>query len=44
MDEELKVAWNLYGDSSDRCKEVEAEKRAKLEIQVMHSLAAALFS
>lgn len=33
MDEELKVAWNLYGDSSDRCKEVEAEKRAKLEIQ-----------
>ncbi|KAI3501944.1 hypothetical protein L1887_29972 [Cichorium endivia] len=33
MDVELKVAWNLYSDSSDRCKDVEAQKRAKSEIQ-----------
>ncbi|KVH90979.1 DNA repair protein Rad50 [Cynara cardunculus var. scolymus] len=33
MDEELKVAWDLYSDSSDRCKNVEAQKRAKSEIK-----------
>lgn len=33
MDEELNMAWNLYADSSGRCKDVEAEKRAKLEMQ-----------
>lgn len=33
MDEELKVAWDLYSDASDRCKNVEAQKRAKSEIK-----------
>lgn len=29
VDEELKVAWDLYNDSNDRCKNVEAKKCAK---------------
>lgn len=33
MDEELKVAWDLYNDSNDRCKNVEAQKRAKSDIK-----------
>lgn len=47
MDEELNVAWVLYNDSSDRCKNVEAQKNAKSEIKVffldMDYLSAVLF-
>ncbi|KAI3723516.1 hypothetical protein L2E82_35148 [Cichorium intybus] len=40
MDEELKVAWNLYSDSSNRCKDVEAQKSAKSEIQYFYDRSA----
>ncbi|KAI3823111.1 hypothetical protein L1987_04540 [Smallanthus sonchifolius] len=33
MDAELKVAWDLYSVSSDRCKNVKAQKHAKSEIK-----------
>nr|XP_043632459.1 DNA repair protein RAD50 isoform X2 [Erigeron canadensis] len=33
MDEKLNSAWDLYSISRDRCKEVEAQKSAKKEIQ-----------
>ncbi|GKA14218.1 DNA repair protein RAD50 [Tanacetum coccineum] len=31
--EELQVAWDLYNDSNDKCKKVEAQKQAKSEIK-----------
>ncbi|KAI7751947.1 hypothetical protein M8C21_008269, partial [Ambrosia artemisiifolia] len=33
MDEELKVAWDLYSDSSDRCKNLKAQIDAKANIK-----------